>query len=116
MDDQQVSPCPRPVQIPNHRLHSAANERRIKQLAPLFGHSKVRLLLALAQPATTTELAALTHATPSAVSQLLHRLLAVGLLRQKRRGREVFYRLSPRGLALMSLFEDDDYDEACGSD
>jgi DNA-binding transcriptional ArsR family regulator len=107
MEDQQVSATMGPIPIHRHGARSRLDEQRIKQLAPLFGHSKVRLLLALQEPATTTELAALTHATPSAVSQLLHRLLAVGLLRQKRRGREVFYRLSPRGLALMRLFDDE---------
>ena len=77
-------------------------------LESLLGHSRARLLLALHDhSATTTALASMLHATPSAVSQLLQRLRSAGLLVAQRQGREVFYRLTLRGRNFISLFDSD---------
>ncbi len=62
------------------------------------------MLQALTEPQTTTHLALRLHTTPSATSQLLHRLKAAELLQARRQGREVYYALTSRGRTLIELF------------
>lgn len=73
-------------------------------LVAAIGYSRARVLQALGEPQTTTHLALQLHTTPSATSQLLHRLKEAQLLQARRQGREVFYTLTPRGRDLLELF------------
>jgi DNA-binding transcriptional ArsR family regulator len=66
-------------------------------LVGLLGAPRARLLVLLAQPATTTELAHRLAVSPSAVSQHLRVLRAAGLLNRARSGRSVLYLRSPLG-------------------
>ena len=70
-------------------------------LRGLLGASRVRLLLALRSPATTTALARLLAISPAAVSQHLGVLRRCGLVDRVRSGREVLYQTSDLGLALL---------------
>ena len=89
---------------PVHRNTGNKEARHDQRLALLCGHTKAKVLVALATPATTTQLALRIHNSPSAVSQILHRLLQAGLVQQQRKGREVVYRLSSQGQRLLLLF------------
>ncbi|MFF4269634.1 DUF5937 family protein [Streptomyces sp. NPDC001536] len=60
-------------------------------LARLLGRPRARLLLLLAEPASTTELAHRLNVTPGAVSQHLAVLYDAGLLSKTRSGRVVRY-------------------------
>lgn len=60
-------------------------------LARLLGRPRARLLLLLAEPASTTELAHRLNVTPGAVSQHLTVLYDAGLLSRTREGRVVRY-------------------------
>ncbi|MFF3848879.1 ArsR family transcriptional regulator [Streptomyces sp. NPDC002328] len=66
-------------------------------LVRLLGRARTRLLLLLAEPASTTELAHRLEVTPGAVSQHLAILHDVGLLTRTRHGRTVRYVRSPLG-------------------
>ncbi len=68
------------------------------------GASKARLLLALKEPQTTTDLAHLLHLSAGAVSQQLSRLSKAGLVVSSRMSNRVYYRLSPRGTQLLDVF------------
>jgi DNA-binding transcriptional ArsR family regulator len=70
-------------------------------LRGLLGASRVRLLLALRSPATTTALARSLAISPAAVSQHLGVLRRCGLVDRVRSGREVLYQTSDLGLALL---------------
>ncbi len=70
-------------------------------LARLLGRSRARLLSGTSTPSTTTGLALLTGLTPGAVSQHLAVLRGAGLVTGHRYRREVYYRASELGLALM---------------
>jgi len=70
-------------------------------LRGLLGASRVRLLLALRSPATTTALARSLAISPAAVSQHLGVLRRCGLVDRARSGREVLYQTSDLGLALL---------------
>ena len=70
-------------------------------LAALIGASRARILLALAEPATTTALAGRMELTPGAVSQHLKVLAGGGLAVGRRLGKEVVYRRTPTGDALV---------------
>jgi DNA-binding transcriptional ArsR family regulator len=70
-------------------------------LRSLLGASRVRLLLALRSPATTTALARSLAISPAAVSQHLGVLRRCGLVDRVRSGREVLYQTSDLGLALL---------------
>jgi DNA-binding transcriptional ArsR family regulator len=67
----------------------------------LLGAPRVRLLVALRSPATTTALAQRLGVTPSAVSQHLAVLHRGGLADRQRSGRTVLYQTSALGLALL---------------
>ena len=63
----------------------------------LLGRTRAALLLDLAEPASTTQLAARHALTPGAVSQHLAVLKASGLVGSARAGRSVHYRRTPLG-------------------
>ncbi|MGT2426248.1 DUF5937 family protein [Amnibacterium kyonggiense] len=69
-------------------------------LAPLLGRTRAGLLLALAAPSSTTQLAALTGASVGATGDHLRVLLDAGLVARARLGRSVVYRRTPLGDAL----------------
>lgn len=66
-------------------------------LVRLLGRPRARLLLLLAEPASTTELAHRLGVTPGAVSQHLAVLYDAGLLSRTRTGRIVRYARTPLG-------------------
>ena len=72
-------------------------------LRGLLGAPRVRLLLALRSPATTTALARSLTISPAAVSQHLGVLRRCGLVDRARSGREVLYQTSDLGLALLDV-------------
>ncbi len=69
-------------------------------LAALIGRSRAQILLALAEPSTTSALARRMAITPGAVSQHLGVLSGSGLAVGMRLGKEVVYRRTPTGDAL----------------
>jgi len=69
-------------------------------LAALLGPSRARLLVALAEPASTTQLARSLDMSVGAVGDHLSVLSAAGLLDRARAGRSVLYRRTPLGDAL----------------
>jgi hypothetical protein len=69
-------------------------------LAPLLGRTRAGLLLALATPSSTTQLAALTGASLGATGDHLKVLLDAGLIGRSRVARSVVYRRTPLGDAL----------------
>ncbi|WP_245966731.1 winged helix-turn-helix domain-containing protein [Sphaerisporangium album] len=71
-------------------------------LAALIGRTRAQLLLSLCQPASTTALARRMSLTPGAVSQHLSVLSGNGLVARRRMGREVLYRRTSTGDALVS--------------
>ncbi|MFC4014836.1 DUF5937 family protein [Nonomuraea purpurea] len=66
-------------------------------LAKLIGRSRAQILLALAEPATTSALAGRMALTPGAVSQHLSVLSGGGLTVGMRVGKQVVYRRTPAG-------------------
>lgn len=70
----------------------------------LLSGSRARLLRLLVTPATTSQLAERFGVTPSAISQHLGWLKGAGLVAPQRRGRSVFYELSPIGSALLEAY------------
>lgn len=69
-------------------------------LAPLLGRTRAGLLLALASPSSTTQLAALTGASLGATGDHLKVLLDAGLVTRGRIARSVVYRRTALGDAL----------------
>jgi DNA-binding transcriptional ArsR family regulator len=69
-------------------------------LAPLLGRTRAGLLLALATPSSTTQLAALTGTSVGATGDHLKVLLDAGLVSRARIARSVVYRRTPLGDAL----------------
>lgn len=69
-------------------------------LAPLLGRTRAGLLLALAAPSSTSQLAVLTGASLGATGDHLKVLLDAGLVARTRAGRSVVYRRTPLGDAL----------------
>ncbi|GAB4051337.1 ArsR/SmtB family transcription factor [Catellatospora paridis] len=69
-------------------------------LSALVGKARARLLEALAEPASTTQLARALRLAPGAVGDHLAVLLRAGLLDRARAGRSVLYRRTPLGDAL----------------
>ncbi|MEV6929007.1 DUF5937 family protein [Dactylosporangium sp. NPDC051485] len=69
-------------------------------LAALIGRNRARMLVALAEPATTTALARRLSLTTGAVSQHLAILRGGGLAVGRRVGKEVYYSRTPTGDAL----------------
>jgi len=75
-----------------------------KELVMALGEGRARVLLALINPAPTSELAHKLHMTSGALSQQLKRLRGAGLVTTQRRGYFVYYGLSERGQKLIDLF------------
>ncbi len=73
----------------------------LEPVEALLGAPRVRLLVALRSPATTTALARRLRVTPSAVSQHLAVLHRGVLVDRQRSGRMVLYQTSALGLALL---------------
>ncbi|MFI7609902.1 helix-turn-helix domain-containing protein [Nonomuraea terrae] len=71
-------------------------------LAALIGRSRARLLVELAEPATTTQLAALLGQSPGTTSEHLTALRRTGLIVGTRVGRGVLYTRTPLGDALVT--------------
>ncbi|QXJ19896.1 winged helix-turn-helix transcriptional regulator [Actinomadura graeca] len=69
-------------------------------LTPLIGRTRTRILLALAEPAGTTQLARALGVAPGTVGDHLAVLRRAGLLERSRAGRAVLYRRTPLGDAL----------------
>lgn len=75
-----------------------------KALEMTLGAGKARVLMALADPLNTGELAHKLSLTAGAVSQQLGKLHHAGLVESHRSGKNVFYRLTMRGSQLVGLF------------
>jgi hypothetical protein len=75
------------------------------ELELLLGPVRAQLLRAMTRPTTMGELAALTRLTPSAITYHCERLVAAGLARRERNGREVRVTLTPRAEQLTELFD-----------
>jgi DNA-binding transcriptional ArsR family regulator len=71
-------------------------------LVGLLGQARSRLLVLLASPASSTELAVRLGVTPAAVNQHVRALRAGGLLTSARHGRSVLYLRSELGDALVN--------------
>jgi DNA-binding transcriptional ArsR family regulator len=71
-----------------------------RDLGRLLGSTRARLLLALAEPASTTGLAARCQLPASTVSEHLSVLRAAGLVATSRNGRHLLHRQTPLGIAL----------------
>lgn len=73
----------------------------------LLGASCARVLVAVKTQSTTLELARRFGLAAGGVSVQLSKLKKAGMVDTRRAGREVYYRLSSRGRALLALFEPD---------
>jgi DNA-binding transcriptional ArsR family regulator len=71
-------------------------------VAAVLGETRAALVTALAEPASSTELAVRFGVTTSAVNQHLRVLRAAGLLTSTRYGRSVLYLRSELGAALLA--------------
>lgn len=87
-------------------LLEPADARPPSALADLLGRSRARLLTSLAEPASTTHLAASLRLAPGAVGDHLSVLRRAGLVNRARAGRSVLYRRTPLGDALAATPED----------
>ncbi|HEX2619649.1 MAG TPA: winged helix-turn-helix domain-containing protein, partial [Phototrophicaceae bacterium] len=93
-------------------VYGARGVGQWQQIAPLknqslellIGEGRASVLMALANPASTTELAHHLMMTAGAVSQHLNRLHETGLVEPHRSGKRVYYYLSRRGEQLLRLF------------
>ncbi len=75
-----------------------------KELELTLGAARARILLALVDPTTTSELGIRLHMSAGAVSQQLTRLRKARLVESQRSGHRVYYRLTERGENLVRLF------------
>ncbi|WP_216322469.1 ArsR/SmtB family transcription factor [Deinococcus aestuarii] len=73
----------------------------------VMGERRAALLSLLCVPLTTQELARRLGLTPSAVSQQVGTLRAVGLVTSSRSGRYVWHQLSVRGLQVLTALSDE---------
>jgi DNA-binding transcriptional ArsR family regulator len=77
-------------------------------LASLLGATRAEILVALAEPATTTQLAARLALTPGGVSQHLSTMHRSGLLRRRRVARVVTYEQSDLGALVVQAADSGD--------
>lgn len=99
----QNEPWPKTVVYPARGtavLLHPGSEAPPQALAALVGRSRALLLLELATPASTTQLAHSLDLAPGAVGDHLTVLRRAGLLDRARTGRSVLYRRTPLGDAL----------------
>ncbi|GID64708.1 transcriptional regulator [Actinoplanes cyaneus] len=82
-------------------LFESAAEPVPSALAALLGRSRAQLLTALAEPASTTHLAAVLELATGAVGDHLAVLLRAGLVTRARSGRSVLYSRTPLGDAVI---------------
>lgn len=75
-----------------------------KGLAALLGPQRVRLLLAISTPRSAGWLAGLLNWVPSGLTHHVDALVAAGLARRHRRGRQVLIERTERGSALLDLY------------
>jgi DNA-binding transcriptional ArsR family regulator len=71
-------------------------------LARLLGRTRATLLVALAEPASTSGLAARCHLPVSTVSEQLQVLRGSGLVAARRAGRQLLHEQTPLGIALIA--------------
>jgi DNA-binding transcriptional ArsR family regulator len=83
-------------------LWLAPDRRPSEALGDLLGRTRAELLLALAEPATTSGLARRHALSASVVSSHLGSLRRAGLASAHRSGREVWYEATPLGQALVT--------------
>ncbi|GAA5014396.1 ArsR/SmtB family transcription factor [Streptomyces siamensis] len=83
-------------------LWAEPSDRAPDPLVRLLGRGRAAVLTALAEPATTTDLARRLGLAPSSVSAHLATLRDAGLLTSRRYGHQVLYEHTPLGLALAS--------------
>jgi DNA-binding transcriptional ArsR family regulator len=76
-----------------------------EDLTALLGRTRARLLIALAEPNSTTALAKRLAVTPGAVSQHLSVLRSSGLVTRTRVAGSVLYHRTPKGDTLTALDE-----------
>ena len=96
-------PWPRTLMYPARGtagLWRPADSRPPGALAALVGRSRATLLVALAEPASTTQLARSLGLAPGAVGDHLSVLRQSGLVHRARSGRSVLYQRTPLGDAL----------------
>jgi DNA-binding transcriptional ArsR family regulator len=84
---------------------SDADPQANADLARLLGGGRARLLLELRMPATSTELARILDVSLGTVSAHLAALRSAGVITGLRTGKQVRYRLEPRGQALLEAFD-----------
>ncbi|GIJ70946.1 ArsR/SmtB family transcription factor [Virgisporangium ochraceum] len=97
-------PWPRAVIYPARgtaALLEPSGQRPADALVALIGRSRAQLLVALAEPASTTQLARANRLAVGAVGDHLAVLLEAGLVDRARAGRSVLYRRTPLGDALV---------------
>ena len=86
-------------------LWQAPPARPPAALGRLLGRTRAGLLLALAEPASTTTLARRLGQSPAAVSEHLSVLRDAGLLTSHRVRRQVLYERTPLGIAVAGAAE-----------
>jgi DNA-binding transcriptional ArsR family regulator len=75
-------------------------------LDALLGAQRARILRVLERPRTNNELAAALEAVPSVATRHVSVLEEAGLVSRRRAGRAVVLRRTPRGEALLALYDD----------
>lgn len=83
-------------------LYEPDDGRDDSSLGDVLGATRVAILVAAAEPVTTTDLAARLDMSPGAVSAHLTALTAVDWLTRRRVGRRVFYQLSALGRMILN--------------
>jgi hypothetical protein len=76
----------------------------LKGLQQLVGPSCAKVINNLQVPKTTTEMAAAIGLSQAATSEQITKLRQAGILERTRIGRQVFYSLNQRGMALLTSF------------
>ena len=77
----------------------------------LVGEARGAVIAALAEPRTSSGLAAAVSISPSTASEHLDVLRRCGILNRARQGRYVYYELNARGTALVELLNETEADQ-----